>query len=134
MIPRTEWRGFPCTWSTTSRPCGDGTSEGARSPASGSRPWLEATSVPGRKFPLGKVLRRCAATGAGIIANSPVGFQIVSGVAINAALHRTVLLNLESDELIPWANEILRHCLFDELPPALLELGLPMLPAGVLRD
>jgi AcrR family transcriptional regulator len=58
------------------------------------------------------------------------GFQIVSGVAINAALHRTVLLNLESDELVAWANEILRHCLFDELPPALLALGLLIPPAG----
>jgi AcrR family transcriptional regulator len=57
------------------------------------------------------------------------GFQIVSGVMLNATLHRTVLLNLESDELIAWANEILRHCLFDELPPALLALGVPMLPA-----
>jgi AcrR family transcriptional regulator len=57
-----------------------------------------------------------------------VGFQIVSGVAINAALHRTVLLNLESDELIAWANEILRHCLFGELPPALVGLGITMLP------
>ena len=52
-----------------------------------------------------------------------VGFQIVSGVMVNASLHRTMLLNLESDELIAWANEILRHCLFDELPPALLALG-----------
>jgi AcrR family transcriptional regulator len=60
-----------------------------------------------------------------------VGFQIVSGVAINAALHRTVILNLESDELIGWANEILRHCLFGELPPALLALGMPMLPDSV---
>jgi AcrR family transcriptional regulator len=60
-----------------------------------------------------------------------VGFQIVSGVAINAAMHRTVLLNLESDELIVWANEILRHCLFGELPPALLALGIPMLPDDV---
>src|SRR5580704_7866684 len=58
-----------------------------------------------------------------------VGFQIVSGVALNAALHRTVLLNLESDELIAWAEEILRHCLFDELPPALLALGVPTRPA-----
>jgi AcrR family transcriptional regulator len=60
-----------------------------------------------------------------------VGFQIVSGVAINAALHRTVLLNLESDELIGWANEVLRHCLFGDLPPALLALGTPALPNSV---
>jgi hypothetical protein len=40
---------------------------------------------------------------------------------LNASLHRTVLLNLDSDELVAWANEILRHCLFDELPAALLE-------------
>jgi AcrR family transcriptional regulator len=45
-----------------------------------------------------------------------VGFQIVIGVALNASLHRTVLLNLDSDELIAWATETLRHCLFDELP------------------
>jgi hypothetical protein len=49
------------------------------------------------------------------------GFQIVFGVMLNASLHRTVLLNLDSDELVAWANEILRHCLFDELPAALLE-------------
>ena len=60
------------------------------------------------------------------------GFQIVFGVMLNAALHRTVLLNLESDELIAWANEILRHCLFDELPPELLALGVPMHPADEL--
>jgi AcrR family transcriptional regulator len=51
------------------------------------------------------------------------GFQIVVGVMLNAALHRTILLNLESDELIAWANEILRHCLLDELPPELLALA-----------
>jgi AcrR family transcriptional regulator len=64
------------------------------------------------------------------------GFQIVSGVVINATLHRTMLLNLESDELTAWVREILRHCLFDELPPALLSLGVPMLPASnaVPRD
>ena len=49
------------------------------------------------------------------------GFQIVFGVMLNASLHRTVLLNLDSEELVAWANEILRHCLFDELPTALLE-------------
>ena len=49
------------------------------------------------------------------------GFQIVFGVMLNASLHRTVLLNLDSDELIAWGAEILRHCLFDELPPAVLE-------------
>jgi AcrR family transcriptional regulator len=51
------------------------------------------------------------------------GFQIVVGVMLNAALHRTILLNLESDELIAWASEILRHCLLDELPPKLLALA-----------
>jgi AcrR family transcriptional regulator len=51
------------------------------------------------------------------------GFQIVIGVTLNASLHRTVLLNLDSDELLSWASEILRHCLFDELPPALLAYG-----------
>ena len=51
-----------------------------------------------------------------------VGFQIVIGVALNASLHRTVLLNLDSDELIAWATETLRHCLLDELPPTLLEV------------
>jgi AcrR family transcriptional regulator len=48
-----------------------------------------------------------------------VGFQIVIGVMLNASLHRTVLLNLDSDDLAPWATEILRHCLFDELPTLL---------------
>jgi AcrR family transcriptional regulator len=57
------------------------------------------------------------------------GFQIVIGVMLNAALHRTMLLNLESDELIAWANEILRHCLLDELPPSLLAPGAPTPPA-----
>jgi AcrR family transcriptional regulator len=56
------------------------------------------------------------------------GFQIVIGVMLNAALHRTILLSLESDELIAWANEILRHCLFDELPAALLAIGVQMHP------
>ena len=51
------------------------------------------------------------------------GFQIVFGVMLNASLHRTVLLNLDSGELVAWANEILRHCLFDELPAVLLEHG-----------
>ena len=55
------------------------------------------------------------------------GFQIVVGVMLNATLHRTILLNLESDELIAWATEILRHCLLDELSPALLALGVPRL-------
>jgi AcrR family transcriptional regulator len=58
------------------------------------------------------------------------GFQIVVGVMLNAALHRTILLNLESDELIAWANEIFRHCVLDDLPPALLALGATMGPAG----
>ena len=49
------------------------------------------------------------------------GFQVVFGVMLNASLPRTVLLNLDSDELIAWGAEILRHCLFDELPPAVLE-------------
>lgn len=49
------------------------------------------------------------------------GFQILFGVMLNASLHRTVLLNLDSDELIAWGAEILRHCLFDELPPAVLQ-------------
>jgi len=64
------------------------------------------------------------------------GFQIMVGVMLNASLHRTILLNLDSDELIAWANEILRHCLFDKLPPALLALGVPMRPAeaAVRRD
>jgi AcrR family transcriptional regulator len=62
------------------------------------------------------------------------GFQIVSGVALNAALHQTILLNLDSDELIAWGEEILRHCLFDELPPALLALGVPTHPEGASAD
>lgn len=64
------------------------------------------------------------------------GFQIVAGVVLNAALHRTILLNLDSDELTAWANEIMRHCLLDELPPTLLALGVPMRPprAAVPRD
>jgi AcrR family transcriptional regulator len=57
------------------------------------------------------------------------GFQIVVGVMLNASLHRTVLLNLDSDELIDWATEILRHCLFDELPPVLLKHGLGIRPS-----
>jgi hypothetical protein len=30
------------------------------------------------------------------------GFQIVFGVLTNASLHQTVLLNLDTDELIAW--------------------------------
>jgi len=30
------------------------------------------------------------------------GFQIVFGVLTNASLHQTVLLNLDTDELIGW--------------------------------
>ena len=56
-------------------------------------------------------------------------FQIVIGVMLNASLHRTVLLNLDTDEIIDWASEILRHCLFDELPPALLKHGLALRPS-----
>jgi hypothetical protein len=41
------------------------------------------------------------------------GFQIVFGAMINATMHRTVLLNLGSDELIAWASETLRHCILD---------------------
>lgn len=51
------------------------------------------------------------------------GFQIVFGAMINATMHRTVLLNLGSDELIEWASEILRHCILDELPASMLEHG-----------
>jgi AcrR family transcriptional regulator len=56
------------------------------------------------------------------------GFQIVVSVMLNASLHRTVLLNLDSEELIGWATEILRHCLFDDLPPVLLKHGLGIRP------
>ena len=31
--------------------------------------------------------------------------------------------------MIAWANEIIRHCLFDELPAALLAIGVPIDPA-----
>jgi AcrR family transcriptional regulator len=51
------------------------------------------------------------------------GFQILGGVMLNASLHPTVLLNLDSEELIAWANETMRHCLFDALPVALLAYG-----------
>jgi AcrR family transcriptional regulator len=61
------------------------------------------------------------------------GFQIAFGVMLNASLHRTVLLNLDSDELAAWATEILRHCLFDELPPALLKHGLELRPTKSYR-
>jgi hypothetical protein len=57
------------------------------------------------------------------------GFQIAIGVMLNASLHRTVLLNLDSDELVDWATEILRHCLFDKLPPALLKHGSGLRPS-----
>jgi AcrR family transcriptional regulator len=60
-----------------------------------------------------------------------VGFQIVSGLLMNATLHRTIRLNLETGEMLAWATEILRHSLFVELPPALLALGVPTLPTGV---
>jgi AcrR family transcriptional regulator len=49
------------------------------------------------------------------------GFQMVFGAMLNATMHRTVLLNLESEELIAWASETLRHCILDELPAGLLE-------------
>lgn len=49
------------------------------------------------------------------------GFQIVFGTMLNATMHRTVLLNLGSEELIAWASETLRHCILDELPLAVLE-------------
>ena len=48
------------------------------------------------------------------------GFQIVFGVMLNASLHRTVLLNLDSDELVAWGSEILRHCLIGKLPATVL--------------
>lgn len=48
------------------------------------------------------------------------GFQIVFGVMLNASLHRTVLLNLDSDELVAWGTEILRHCLIGALPATVL--------------
>lgn len=51
------------------------------------------------------------------------GFQIVFGAMINATMHQTVLLNLGSDELIAWVSEILRHCILDELPAAVVEHG-----------
>jgi AcrR family transcriptional regulator len=57
------------------------------------------------------------------------GFQIAIGVMLNASLHRTVLLNLDSDELVDWATEILRHCLFGKLPPALLKHGSGLRPS-----
>ena len=49
------------------------------------------------------------------------GFQIVFGAMINATMHRTVLLNLESEELIVWTSETLRHCIVDELPLEIFE-------------
>ena len=52
-----------------------------------------------------------------------VGFQIVFGVMLNASLRPTVLLNLDSEELIAWAHETMRHCLFDTLPSELLAYG-----------
>ena len=57
------------------------------------------------------------------------GFQIAFGVMLNASLHRTVLLNLDSNELVDWATEILRHCLFDKLSPALLKQGAGLRPS-----
>jgi len=51
------------------------------------------------------------------------GFQIVFGAMINATMHRTVLLNLESEELIAWTSETLRHSILDELPTGVLEHG-----------
>ena len=56
MIPRTEWRGLPCSSSTTSRPCGDGTSSGARSPTSGSWPWAGGDQRAGKKVSVGETL------------------------------------------------------------------------------
>jgi AcrR family transcriptional regulator len=56
-------------------------------------------------------------------------FQLAFGVMLNASLHRTVLLNLNSDELVDWITEIFRHCLFDELPPALLKHGSGLRPS-----
>jgi AcrR family transcriptional regulator len=61
------------------------------------------------------------------------GFQIVTGVLVNASLHRTALLNLDSDELVAWTYEILRHCLFDELPPMLLEQGPIKAPGSIVE-
>ena len=45
----------------------------------------------------------------------------MTGVLVNASLHQTALLNLDSDESVAWTYEILRHCLLDELSPMLLE-------------
>jgi AcrR family transcriptional regulator len=61
-------------------------------------------------------------------------FQIVMGVLLNASLHRTVLLNLNSDELIAWATEIVRHSLFDALPPSLLKHGSGLRPSKGYAD
>ena len=60
------------------------------------------------------------------------GFEIVTGVLVNASLHQTALLNLDSDELVAWTYEILRHCLFDELPPMLLEQGPIKAPGSIV--
>jgi AcrR family transcriptional regulator len=51
------------------------------------------------------------------------GFQIVFGTMINATMHKTVLLNLDSEELIAWSSETLRHCILDELPEIVLKHG-----------
>jgi AcrR family transcriptional regulator len=58
-----------------------------------------------------------------------VGFQILMSTIMNTTLHQTMRLNLEGDELIDWMTEILRHCLFDELPAKLLVSETPMLSA-----
>ena len=53
------------------------------------------------------------------------GFQIVIGALINASLHKTALLNLDSEELVAWSHEVLRHCIFDQLPRTLLKFSTP---------
>jgi len=61
---------------------------------------------------------------AGLVA---AGFEVVllETRHVKAALSAMVI---KTDRKLIWANEILRHCLFDELPTALLALGLPMIP------
>jgi AcrR family transcriptional regulator len=60
------------------------------------------------------------------------GFQFVSSMALNASLHETMMFNIDSRELVPWSTEVLRHCLFGELPPHLLS-DLPAIEFGADR-
>ena len=104
MIPRTEWRGLPCSSSTTSRPCGDGTSSGARSPHSGKPALAGGDQGARKKVSVGKTfaevkrhwrglacLRQNGKDGVGILARY-VQAAVVAELYVERVDHRRNVL------------------------------------------